>query len=345
VAQVVATNLFAGSERYAVNLTAGLVRLGADVVVVGGSRRRVLRALAEAGVEAPHLPANGLVEAYRRLHSLRQLDVVHAHLTTAEVAATLAYPSRSRVAVVATRHIAARRGASAPGRVAVIWVRARLDGQIAPSEYIAARVDGACQVLPTGVPDALLGPHDQPLVLVVQRLDPEKDTATALRAWAVSKLATKGWELHIAGSGSQDRALRALASELGLERSCRFLGNVDGMYERFARAGVLLAPARGEPFGLSVVEAMATGLPIVAASAGGHLETMGPVAGATFFQPGDHMAAANALRRLVDDPGARQTYGGALLDRQRKEYSLASFAARVSTWYAEVLTQRVGRHS
>jgi len=341
VAQVVASDTFAGSERYVVNLGAGLSRLGAEVVVVGGSSRRVPMALAEAGVELPYLPAAGLVDAFRQLRSLGRLDLVNAHLTTAEVAATTAFPWRSRVAVVSTRHIAAHRGASVPGRLAAVWVRARLNGQIAPSEYVAHRVDGACRIVPTGVPDAPLGPHDQPVVLVAQRLEAEKDTATALRAWATSGLASKGWELHIAGSGSQERALRALTLELGLERSCHFLGRVDDISERLARAGLLLATAIAEPFGLSVVEAMATGLPVAVTGAGGHLETVGPVAGATLFQPGDHVQAADGLRRLVDDPDARRAYGEELRDRQRSEYSLGGFVARVVAWYGEVLAQDV----
>ena len=340
VAQVVATDAFAGTERYVASLAAGLARLGADVVVIGGSSKRMPAALVEAGTEARHIPASGLAEAYRGLRSLRSLDLVHAHLTTAEVAATAAFPSCSRAAVVSTRHIAARRGSSPAGRLAAVWVRARLDGQIAPSQYVAARVDGACRVLPTGVPDAPLGAHDHPVVLVAQRLEAEKDTATALRAWAESDLASNGWELHIAGSGSDERALRALASQLGLDGACRFLGQVEDISVHFARAGAFLATATGEPFGLSVVEAMATGLPVVAAAAGGHLETVGPVAGAALFQPGDHAGAAALLRRLIDGPEARVTYGRQLRERQQREYSLCNFAAAVSAWYTEVLSGR-----
>lgn len=340
VAQVIVGDAFAGSERYAATLAAGLAGLGADVVAIGGSSSRVTLTLAEAGADVPHLPASSVLEAWRQLRSVRQPDLVHAHLTAAEISATGAFPSRSRVKVVSTRHIAARRGSSIPGRLVAPWVRARLDGQIAPSEYIASRAEGLCQVIPTGVAGAALGPHNRPVVLVAQRLEPEKDTATALRAWAASDLANSGWELHIAGSGGEEQALRGLARQLGLGGSCRFLGQVTDIRSNFAAAGMLLATATGEPFGLSVVEAMAAGLPVVASAAGGHLETLGPLAGAALFPPGDHQVAARQLRRLAEDPAGRRAYGEALRDRQLSEYSLGTFVSRVSEWYAKVLGDR-----
>jgi glycosyltransferase involved in cell wall biosynthesis len=337
VVQLVVTGSFAGSERYAVNLAAGLARLGAEVTLVGGSPSRAQAALAGAGAEVAHLPATDVFEAWRRLRSVRRPDLVHAHLTAAEVAATIAFPSRSGVKVVSTRHIAARRGSSLPGRLASHWVRARLDGQLAPSEYVAARVDGACRVVPTGVAEVPLGSHESRVVIVAQRLEPEKDTATALRAWAASGLAGEDWELRIAGGGKEEGALRALAMELGVESSCRFLGEVADLAVHFAEAGLMLATATGEPFGLSVVEAMATGLPVVATAAGGHLETVAPTAGAVLFPPGDHELAARQLRALAGEPERRRAYGEALRERQRREYSLEAWVPGVAAWYVDVL--------
>ncbi|MGH9105251.1 MAG: glycosyltransferase family 4 protein [Acidimicrobiales bacterium] len=345
VAQVVATRAFAGTERYAANLADGLSQLGAEVIVVGGEPARMSAALAGTAPGLTHLPGGNVVEAARQLHRARPLDIVHAHLTPAELAAAAVFPTRSRTAVVSTRHIAAHRGSSTPARLASRWVKARLDGQVAISEYVAARVEGCSRVIPTGVHDQPAGPHDQPVVLVAQRLEPEKDTATALRAWACSQLEDQGWQLHIAGSGAEEPRLRALAGELGIERSCHFLGQVADTRLRFARAAMLLATATGEPFGLSVVEAMAAGLPVVAAAAGGHLETLGPVAGAVLFTPGDHAGAGRLLRTLAEDGRRRAADGNSLRGRQRSEYSFDNFLAKVVAWYREVLSPRQPDHS
>jgi glycosyltransferase involved in cell wall biosynthesis len=345
VAQVIVSDAFAGTERYATNLAAGLSLAGADVFLVGGDPGQIRAALTERGEGVTPLPAATLAAAWSQLRRLGRVDVVHAHLTSAEVAATLAFPGRSRSAIVCTRHIAARRGASLLGRAAAPILRARLDGQLAPSKYVADRVDGASLVVPTGVADAELGLHDEQVVLVVQRLEPEKDTETALRAWAASGLAKKGWELHIAGTGSQEPALRDVARQAGVAGSCRFLGQVHSVAERLSRGGLMLATATGDSFGLSVVEAMACGLPVVAAAAGGHLETVGPVEDAALFQAQDHLGAAALMRRLAEDQAARAAYGTRLRERQRAEYSLGGFVERVASWYKRVLGERgAGSH-
>ena len=345
VAQVVVSDAFAGTERYATSLAAGLSLAGAEVVLVGGDPAQVRTALAQSGEAVTYLPAATVAEAWSQLRRLGRFDIVHAHMTSAEVAATLAFPGRSRSAVVCTRHIASRRGASLLGRAAAPIVRARLDGQLAPSKYLADRVDGPCLVVPTGVADAELGVHNEHVVLLVQRMEPEKDTETALRAWAASGLGSTGWELHIAGTGSQEPALRDLARQVGIAGSCRFLGQVHNVAERLSRGGLLLATATGDSFGLSVVEAMACGLPVVATAAGGHLETLGPVEGAALFRARDYLGAAELMRRLAEDQAARAAYGVRLRERQRAEYSLESFVERVGSWYQRVLGGRgAGSH-
>jgi glycosyltransferase involved in cell wall biosynthesis len=340
VAHVVATGAFAGSERYALNLAAGLAELGAEVVLVGGDAKLVPAALAETAAPVRYLPAEGTLAAYRSLRTAGPFDIVHCHLTPAEVAATAAFPTRSRTVIVCTRHIACRRGSSRGARLASAWVRTRLDGQVAISQYVAGKIDGPSRVIPTGVPDQSAGAHDEPTVVVAQRLEAEKDTTTALRAWSNSGLAAKGWQLHVLGSGSQEAFLRTVAVDLGITQSCHFFGQVTDTQDRFRRAGVLIASATAEPFGLSVVEAMAVGLPVVASAAGGHLETVGPLAKAVMFPPGDHLAAADHLRYLAEDATFRAAYGRDLRARQHAKYSFANFLRAVVEWYQVVLQER-----
>jgi glycosyltransferase involved in cell wall biosynthesis len=343
VAHVVVSDAFAGSERYAVNLATGLSHRGAEVTLIGGMPSAMRRAIEDSGTDVTHWPASGFAGASRRLRRIAPPDVVHAHLTAAEVAATLVFPTRLRTTLISTRHIASRRGRSLAGHAAAPFVRARIDQQLAPSRYVAQRVDGPCLVLPTGVANSKLGAHDEPVVIVAQRLEPEKDTETALRAWAASDLPRKGWELHLAGTGSQEPALRHLARELGVGTSCRFLGHVDDIAQRLASARLMLATTASEAFGLAVVEAMSCGLPVVAAAGGGHLETLGPVEGAALFEPRDHLGAAVLLGRLAEDSAGRAAYGARLRERQRREYSLDGFVDRVSTLYLDVLAGRNAR--
>ena len=82
----------------------------------------------------------------------------------------------------------------------------------------------------------------------------------------------------------------------------------------------MLATATAEPFGLSVVEAMATATAVVATAAGAHRETLGD--DGRFFAPGDVDGCAAALRALADDDDERRRLGAALQARYAERFTL-----------------------
>jgi glycosyltransferase involved in cell wall biosynthesis len=133
---------------------------------------------------------------------------------------------------------------------------------------------------------------------VLQRLEPEKDTLTALAAWQSSLLAEDGWSMRIVGEGSERRMLEAWVAAQEIP-GVTFTGWTAEVATELQGAGILFASARAEPLGLSVVEAMAAGVPVVATASGGHLETIGLVPDAPLFPPGDAAAGAAGLRSLV----------------------------------------------
>lgn len=314
---VVVTDAFAGTERYVAEVARRTAERGHPVTVVGGSPRVMPTAVAPA----TWAPADTVAGACRAVAGAPRPDVVHAHLTAAETAAFLTYPVH-RSPVVSTRHIAARRGSSPPAR-AFSWVLNRfLRRQVAISEHVSECVERRPDVvLPNGVPTDDT-PYDEGsrVVLVVQRLEEEKDTATALRAWVASGLDVEGWELHVAGDGSLRQTLEGQAADLGL-RGVRFLGTVDDVPARLGRSALVLAPSRHEGLGLAVLEAMAAGRPVVASAVGGHLETL-PDGYEGLFPAGDAEAAAGLLRRLADDPPRRRQVGDALRARQRRLFDV-----------------------
>jgi glycosyltransferase involved in cell wall biosynthesis len=266
--------------------------------------------------------AGGVLAVLARLAALGRVDIVHAHMTHAELGATLAGPLTGAHLVV-SRHFPGHRGATRTGGVAARAIRRAVELQLASSAHVAARVDGSSRVVLPGVP-AFTGPAPvarERVVLVLQRLEPEKDNATALRAWACSGLGDHGWKLHLAGEGRERASLGQLASALGVAESCRFLGAVDEVEPLLATASMLLATGPDEAFGLSVVEAMAAGVPVVAARAGGHLENVGLCPGAVLFAPGDARDAGRGLRELADDEPRRRHYGRELQALQREHFS------------------------
>jgi glycosyltransferase involved in cell wall biosynthesis len=330
VVHVVLTDGFAGTEQLVCTEAAGLAARGWAVTVVGGDRVRMGAAL---GPEVRHVPASTLPDGVRALGRVGRPDVVHAHLTAAELAAILARVV-TRAPVVATRHIAARRGATRLGGLVAPLITRGLALQIAISEFVAEAVGEPCTVVSNGVASvpASAEPRGQ-TVLVLQRLEPEKATDVALRAWVASGLGGEGWRLQVAGTGRELAALEALARALGVDASVDFLGWVGDPGPLLDACGLLLAPAPGEPFGLSVAEAMAHGVVVVAADGGAHRAVLGPQA--LLFAPGDVAAAAVLLRTVAEDE-ERARRGAVLRERQRELFTVEAHLDGVERVYGRV---------
>ncbi len=142
----------------------------------------------------------------------------------------------------------------------------------------------------------------------------------------------------VAGEGDSADQLARLAGDLGVASSVEFSGAVRDTDALLQGASIFLATAPEEPFGLSVVEAMAHGLPVVAAAGGGHVETVGDVG--LLFPRGDPAAAASALVELAHSRDRRLEVGRALRRRQHEQYSLARHVDRLEEIYREVLAER-----
>ncbi|MGD8200625.1 glycosyltransferase family 4 protein [Ornithinimicrobium sp. W1679] len=316
IRHVVLSTAFAGVERHICLLANAQVQQGHDVEVWGGKPEAMGAALDEHVLARP---APRTLVGAGRVVSAGPVDILHSHMTAAEVACVTAGWSWS-VPVVATRHFAARRGASVPGRLASGWIGRRLAAQIAVSRYVAAAVDGTSEVVYPGVEEIRTAEaHDEHVVLVVQRLQPEKDTESALRAFAEG--APDGWRLKVVGDGPEKDRLYRLAQQLGIETRTAFLGFRNDVHELMRSAAVLIAPCPVEGLGLSVLEAMSHGLPVVASDAGAHPETVGRAVSAELFTPGDADQAGEQLRRLCADPQLRQRYGQDLRSVQRKFFT------------------------
>lgn len=332
IRHVVLTRSFAGVERHVCVLANAQARRGDEVEVWGGAPSAMRELLDE---RVRHRPARRVLPVALRGLVEPAPDVVHAHMTAAETAALASGVIRG-APVVATRHFAATRGSSPAGRRIRGIVGRRVSAQIAISRYVASRVEGDTTVVYPGVEataDAVA--TRRPVVLVVQRLQPEKRTAVALRTFAAG--APAGWRLEIVGQGVEQDALRVLADDLGIADRTHFLGFRDDVPALMATASVLLAPCEVEGLGLSVLEAMAHALPVLASSAGAHLETVGLVREAQLFTPGNIGDAAARLNALCRDDAFRARYGEQLLKVQRETFTPQAQVQATESVYWQVL--------
>lgn len=340
VVHLVVTEGFAGVERYVCQVANQLAARGHRVTTLGGDSHRMRAELADG---ITNRPAATLVGAARALAGLDGVDIVHVHMTSAEGAAWLARritrSEQSRSApIVATRHFASDRGSNIiAGALARVTSRS-ISLDIAISRFVAAGISGPSVVIPNGVEDRPQAPLVAKTVTMLQRLDTEKAPAVGIRAWALSRLADEDWRLTVAGSGRLRSSLVELASEMGVTDSVDFVGRIDDTDRLLSESSVLLAPAPAEPFGLSVVEAMAHGLPVVAARGGAHVETVGDHG--MLFAVDQSDAAGGALRRLAHDPALRRQVGARLRQRQHRLFSLAGHVDRLEEIYRQLVIER-----
>lgn len=333
IVHAVRSDLFAGVERSMLLSATALVDRGHQVSVIGGDESLMCPQLSEIGV--PWRPATSTLDVARALWLTGRVDIVHAHMTAAESAAVLTR-LRNRGRFVVTRHFAQRRGSTAWGRVAALVIDRVPHTEVAISSFVEGLVGVPSLVVYHGVADRELVQGSGRQVVVIQRLEREKHTDVAVRAWACSSLGDEGWELVIAGEGADRSALESLARELGVAGSVRFLGRVADVDVLRAAAALQLASPPNEHFGLSVLEAMSVGLPVLAADGGAHRELLGDEHDA-LFPAGDIERAAAGLRRLAHDPQMRREMGRRLRQRQQHEFSLAAHGEALEAVYRRAL--------
>ena len=331
VVQVVRSDAFAGVERYVCQVANGLAARGHHLEVIGGDPQRMR---AELDGAVAFIPAVTVLQAARALAGRHHTDIVHAHMTAAEAAAWLARPFQ-RAPVVATRHFPGPRGSGGLARSLTRITTRAVARDIAISRFVAEGVGGPTVLLYSAVADRPQAGLEAPTVVMLQRLTEEKRTEVGVRAWAASGLAAAGWRMVVAGSGDRLDSLTALAGELGVADSIEFAGQITDTDGLLARSSIFLATTPVEAFGFSVVEAMAHGLPVVAARGGAHPETVGDQG--VLFDPGDASAAAEGLALLAGDPALRRRMGGDLRQRQRRLFSMGAHLDGLERIYHEVI--------
>lgn len=182
-------------------------------------------------------------------------------------------------------------------------------------------------------------PHDGPArLLSVGRLSSEKGHDVLLRALAELRRAGTDAELVIVGDGPERPRLESLAATLGVSSAVRFEGTVLGeqLREALAAADLFVLPSRSEGFGVVLVEALATGLPVVATRSGGPADIVAPEDG-VLVPPDD----ASALARGIAEAIGRLTEFGreAIAERAARRYAPKSVGAQLVRLYRSVLDE------
>jgi glycosyltransferase involved in cell wall biosynthesis len=156
---------------------------------------------------------------------------------------------------------------------------------------------GALKSVPADPPS-----NGAPVVVCVSRFVPQKRIDVLIRA--MKRVAERFPDVScvLVGGGMMEQQLRSLVRELGLERNVHFAGEAKDVRPFLARANVFALPSEREGLPLSLLEAMAFGLPCVATEAGGNREVISDGTNGWIVPVGSDAAMAEAIEKLLGDP-------------------------------------------
>lgn len=177
------------------------------------------------------------------------------------------------------------------------------------------------EALPNSVPDPALPPADSTakVVIAAGRLVPVKRYDLLIEAFAPVAAAHPDWQLRIYGKGEEQPRLRELIERLGLWNNVFLMGAATPMEAEWAKGSIGAAASNFEPFGMTIVEAMRCGLPVVSTDCPyGPGEIIQDGTDGRLVPVGDRDALAAALLDLVGDDERRRRMSRAALDNARR---------------------------
>lgn len=328
IVQIVNSITAGGAERLVLDLHREYLRLGHQSCVVtlaGNKQIEGTDGFWCTGCRSPYSPAAAArLSRLFRTDPLANADVVHVHL----------FPAMLRVPAALSRagwkgKLFASEHSTSNRRRNTLWGKLADSFTYRPYEKVVCVSQGVEEailvwkpalksktvVIHNGARLDLFKPvdrssfHEPPVILSVGRLSPAKNYQVALKA--VAHLIEKTglvFKWLIAGDGGLRTELVQLASELGLDGVVEFLGAREDVPEMIRDADIFFIPSAWEGFGIAAVEAMASGLPVVAGDVPGLREVVGSGTG-LLVDPASTEAMAGALQKLLGDENSALQMG------------------------------------
>ncbi len=226
-------------------------------------------------------------------------------------------------------------------------------------EAVFAQHDFLAEVLPNVVdlqrfkpaPEGELGQSAAspaaPHLVVARNLELLYDNATAIRALLIVRVRYPNAQLTLAGSGPEALTLQSLVETLGLNGSVHFAGRLEReqMAELYRSATLSINPSLADNMPNSVLESLASGVPVVSTHVGGVPFLVQHGVTALLVPPKDAAAMASAILRLLDDDDLRQSLCKAGLSHVQR-YTWAQIGPQLAAIYRRSLSRSVpGLHT
>jgi glycosyltransferase involved in cell wall biosynthesis len=343
--------------------TGGMERLLADVARLAdpnGVEHRFI-ALAAGGAVADELRSGGAaVEILNLLPGVRpgammrlvsllrrwRVDVVHTHNTRPLIYGAPAARLAGIPVVVYTRH--GQRFGASHRQTALFNLAAR-----AVDRVVCVSEDTAAISIAQGIPAhkviiirngidldrfKIRSPAPRGPLVMVGRLSPEKNVDSLIRAMAL--IGSSSACLEIAGNGVCRPGLQRLAEDLGVRSRVKFLGEIRNVEQLLSRASLFVLSSRTEGISLTLLEAMSSGLPVVATKVGGNPEVVAHGMTGLLVPPNDPVALAHAIEQIYGDPEHGAAMGRAGRERVEAHFDVRDTIRAYESVYGAIAQER-----
>ncbi|WJD95531.1 glycosyltransferase family 4 protein [Streptomyces antimycoticus] len=199
--------------------------------------------------------------------------------------------------------------------------------------------------IPNSVPEPAVAPSEgtTPVIAAAGRLVRGKRFDLLIDAFAEVTAKFPAWRLEIYGGGAEKERLAERIERLGLSGSAELMGSYSPIEEKFAKVSLVAVASDAESFGMTIVEAMRCGVPVVSTNCPlGPAEIIEDGVTGRLVPTGDKEALASALMELMADAPARQAMAAAALESSRA-YDPAPLAHRYDELFEELRASRFAR--
>lgn len=282
----------------------------------------------------------------------RKIDVVHTHNAHPHFWGTCAAWTAGVPVTITTRH-GQRFGQSLSGRFK-FWLAGQFVDRVVTVSEDAARLclaedrlsNNKVKTIWNGIDPQKFqyrGPGSEPRCISVARLSAEKDFPTLLRAVAIASQKIPGFRLSLVGDGAERAKLEQLAQELNLGSSVEFLGERNDIPDLLAQSGFFVSSSLTEGISLTLLEAMAVGLPVLATSVGGNPEVIADGNTGMLVPPRNPEQLAEGIIRMWEHRDEWRSIGERGRERVEEHFDVRRMVANYEEEYLKDLQVAYGR--
>ncbi|MDD5864117.1 MAG: glycosyltransferase [Firmicutes bacterium] len=357
IVQVIPYFCYGGAETMCESLTYALKRMGHTVLVVSLYDRRteISKRMEAAGVPIRYLDKKlgldvSMVPKLVRIFREERPDVVHTHLDVIKYAVAAARLSGVKHCLHTVHNVAQE---EAEGRAQVMingfYFHRGWSEPVALSPEVQRTVKEVYSLdripviyngvdLSRCVPKERYSLGDTVTLMHIGRFDEQKNHAGLLLAFEKLLQIHPNCRLNLLGDGQLRKPMEDYVRELGIEHAVRFLGNQTDVHPYLHEADIFLLPSKFEGMPMTILEAMGTGLPIVASGVGGVPDMLRDGESGLLVRCDPEQVCA-ACAKLIDSEALREKLGrNALADSAR--FSADTMARQYCAEYERLMARK-----